>query len=458
MTDCLNTSCYDRVFALDTQMVFEARPLDQLDWQSISTGPVLLLIVPQVGVEVDARKRDGRLAQRARTLNRQLDPSIESGAPVTIVEQPVRVDLAYVAAGLIDWSGLDDLERDNGDDRIVAQALHALVDDPARIELMSFDSRPRAAARRHGLRAFKPVESWLLDPEPSPTDRRVAELEQRVRLLQTTEPELRVSIRALDAEPLTKHRIQPIPDELLETVSRLVLFRHPRERTGGRFNMPSLDVNTRYDEEYDEYEKELRERDIPALHLGVTRQFSSYAIEIVLENAGALAAEHVTVELRSGNSLLHASAFMVDLFGPLPPSTRRDFVSRIPNLSRQLSRPDRTSFVVEESEDPDVQVEYRCEDFRHGRTQTLNAVLELTERTVGAAHVEVRVTAGNMRGDVPARLTTAVTEQDTILGELIDLDNLGLRLAPPTRDLIVAAMQEDEDSLVHYRNDGTERG
>ena len=237
MIDPMSTECYDRVFALDTQMVFEARPLEQLDWQSLSAGPVLLLVLPQVSAEIDARKRDGRLGQRARALNRQLDQSIETGEPATIVERPIRIDIAYVANRTIDWSPLDDLERDNGDDRIIAQALHALVDDPSRVELLSFDSRPRAAARRHGLRALKPQESWLLEPEPSPTDRRVAELENRVRLLQATEPKLRVSIRAVDPEPLKRHRIQPLPADEAEAVSGMILTANGRKPTGGFHSM-----------------------------------------------------------------------------------------------------------------------------------------------------------------------------------------------------------------------------
>ena len=455
MIDPMSTESYERVFALDTQMVFEARPLEQLDWQSLSAGPVLLLILPQVSAEIDARKRDGRLGQRARALNRQLDPSIETGEPATIVEHPIRIDIAYVANRTIDWSPLDDLERDNGDDRIVAQALNAVVDDPSRVELMSFDSRPRAAARRHGLRALKPDESWLLEPEPSPADRRVAELENRVRLLQVTEPALRVSIRAVDPEPLMRHQIQPIPADLVETISGMILTNNPRKSTGG-FHSIGLHINSSYDEEYDLYEKEIRERDIPALHTGVARWFSAYPIEVILENVGALAAEHVTVEIRSGNSRLHAEPFLVDIFGPSPPSTKSNLLANMPNLSRQLSRPDRTSFAFEESKDKDVQFEFRCQDFRHGRTQTLSAILELTEATGSAASVEVRVTAGNMRGEVTDRLVAAVVEVDTAIDELIDLDRRAIREVPPMRDLIVAAFEEDDDSLVHYRNDGTQ--
>ncbi|MCX8476763.1 MAG: hypothetical protein MT490_13270 [Sphingomonas sp.] len=455
MSDRLDTNGYKRVLALDTQMVFEARPLEQLDWASISAGPILLLVLPQVSAEIDARKRDGRLGQRARDFNRMLEPSIESGGATRLVEAPISVDLAYVPATRIDWDQLDDLERDNGDDRIVAQALHALIDHPSRIEVLSFDSRPRAAARRHGLSALRPNESWLLDPEPSPADRRVAELEQRVRLLQASEPQLRLAIRMLSEPPLMRCRVSPLAAELIEPLARMVLARHPREHTG--FMSVGLHVNDSYDQEYDDYAAELVASDIPNIHHGLARQFSQYGFEVRIENYGAVAAEHLTLELRSGNAILHAAPYLVDIFGPPPPSTRSDWYNRIPNLGQQLMRPDRASFALEESEDPEVQIEHRCQDFRHGRVHTLNGVIELVDATGAAAHLEARLTASNMRGDVVGRLIVPVIEKERALGDLIDLDQLACREAPPTRDLLVPLLEDDLDAIRRYRNDGAVR-
>lgn len=62
-----------------------------------------------------------------------------------------------------------------------------------------------------------------------------------------------------------------------------------------------------------------------------------------------------------------------------------------------------------------------------------------------------------MRGEVSDRLVVAVVEVDSSIGELIDLDQRAIRVAPPMRELIVAALQDDESSLVRYRNDGTQR-
>lgn len=454
----IDTSGYERVIALDTQMIFEARPLTQLDWSAISAGPILLVVLPQVAAEVDARKRDGRLGQRARDLNRLLDPSIESGAVNRLVDQPVQIDIAYVAAERVDWDRLEDLERDNGDDRIVAQAMHALIDDPTRVELMSFDSRPRAAAQRHGMKAIKPEESWLLDPESSPTDRRVAELEQRVRLLQASEPQLRVAIRTLNNPPLVRFCVPPLPAETVDSVTRMILAKNPRRRTVG-FMVHGLHTNSHYDEEYDEYVGGLSAIDVPNIHLGVARQFSQYGFEVTVENIGVMVAEHVTVELRSGNAVLHDMPYVVDVFGPPPPSTQRDLLASIPHLSQQLGRTDRASFDITESEDADVQVEYRCQDFRHGRVQTLTAVVEPVAGTGDSAHIEVRVTAGNMRGDVVERLIVPVIAEERPLGELIDLDNLQFREAPPIRELLLPLLEDEDerDGIGRFRNDGTRR-
>lgn len=455
MAGLLDTSPYDRVFALDTQMVFEARPLTQLPWSALSSGPILLVILPQVCSEADARKRDGRLGTRARELNRMLDPSIELGGATQLVAEPVRVDIAYVPAGRPDWDRLDDLERENGDDRIVAQALHAKIDNPSRIEILSFDSRPRAGARRHGLGALKPDETWLLDPEPSPADRRVADLERRVQLLQANEPLLRLAIRTVETQPLVRIRVPQLPAEGVKPVVRIILAKNRREQNSGYFDL-GLNRNPDYDSDYDDYSRHLGEIDIPNIHLGVARFFSQHGIEVEIENAGVMTAEHVAVELRSGNAVLHRAPFIVDIFGPPAPSVHRDLLANIRNLHGQLDRPDRTTFALKGSDDPSVQLEYRCQDFRHGRSQIITAVIEPTDRSGGVINIEVRVTAANMRGEVVERLSVPILVQDRALGELIGLDNLSLKVDPPIRDLL-APLLRSEETLAHFRNDGTPR-
>lgn len=456
MIEKTDTSRYARVFALDTQMVFEACPLDQLDWSSHSAGPILLVILPQVSAEVDAKKRDGRLGKRARDLNRLLESSIDFGSPTTVVKAPVSVDIAYVAAGPINWSLLQDLDQNNGDDCIVAQTLHAWVDEVARVELMSFDSRPRAAAKRHGVKAVKPGESWLLDLEPTPADRRIAELEQRIQVLKTTQPELCVTIKMLCDLPISRYHLEALPTATVEPITRMILAKNPRHRTGS-YMVSGLRDNQNYSEEYDTYAENLVTVDIPYLHLGVGRFFSQYGLQVTITNSGLITAEHVVVEFRSGNAVLHEGPYLVDVFGPPPPSTQSDLLDKLQRNSSYFLRTDRASFDLVEPKDNEVQIEYRCEDFRHGRSQVLTGVIEPISQTGKTAQIELRVTASNMRGDVIQRLMVPVTVVEPPLAELIDFDHLQFRQFPSVRDLLVPMLKDNPDEIVHFCNDGSRR-
>lgn len=67
MSGVLNISAYDRALIIDTQVVLETKPLDQLPWGEFGQGPILLLVCRQAQSEIDAKKNDGRLGTRART-------------------------------------------------------------------------------------------------------------------------------------------------------------------------------------------------------------------------------------------------------------------------------------------------------------------------------------------------------------------------------------------------------
>lgn len=102
---------------IDTQVVLEARPLGDLPWMELFPGRVLLLVRRQVQSEIDAKKKDGRLGRRARSFNRTLDGFLESRRPVVLIAGRTTVDVALVAHARIDWDALENLDRDDGDDR-----------------------------------------------------------------------------------------------------------------------------------------------------------------------------------------------------------------------------------------------------------------------------------------------------------------------------------------------------
>lgn len=52
----LQTSSYRRVIWIDTQVVLETKPIEQLPWSELGEGPLLLLVCRQVQTEIDAKK------------------------------------------------------------------------------------------------------------------------------------------------------------------------------------------------------------------------------------------------------------------------------------------------------------------------------------------------------------------------------------------------------------------
>jgi len=77
---------------LDTNIVLEGRPLADLPWGQLgASGPLLVYFVPKFLSEIDGKKRDGRLGEKARAFNRWISPLATSDAELLICDTP-RVD------------------------------------------------------------------------------------------------------------------------------------------------------------------------------------------------------------------------------------------------------------------------------------------------------------------------------------------------------------------------------
>ena len=308
MAAALQTSLYQRVILIDTQVVLETKPLDQLPWSEMGEGPLLLLVCRQVQTEIDAKKSDGRLGRRSRNFNKLLDKFFERQAPVEIVAGPPRVDVALMRNSLIDWAAYDGLDSNDGDDKIVAQALHALVDEPDRIELLSHDLRPRDAAMNAGLPAIKLPEHWLREPEPSTQERDRIKLENELRVLRTEQPSIEVSIEAITPQPWTKVIVSPASDDEARIITAAILQAAPRHERSNIHGFAVFDYDTSFDRRHQEWRENFLYKDLPAMHLGLQKLHAQNRIRVRIENIGPISAEGLSLEVRSGNMTLHSIA------------------------------------------------------------------------------------------------------------------------------------------------------
>lgn len=454
MTEPISLSAYARAIIIDTQVVLETKPLDQLPWGELGSGPLLLLVTRQVQSEIDAKKNDGRLGRRARAFNKLLDSFLESRLPATLSAGPPRVDVALVANARIDWAVLDDLDGGDGDDRIVAQALYAQVDDRTRLEVLSHDMRPRDAAATHGLRAVRLPEHWLREPEPSPEQREIARLEREVRLLRTEQPAINVSVEAITPAPWRKVAVAPAPAEHAARLRSAILATIPEQETRGSFQFASALHDHSFEERVEEWRKRLEGRELPAMHLGLERLYAQKRIAVTVSNVGAIPAEGLSLEIRSGNATLHTLPYWVLIFGETAPEPRY-FHDPLRHMHfdglRSPHRPEPFTF-YEEEEGPGALVSWSCASFRQEKLFRVELSVEIAARTGPKAQIEAVVTAANLKGDVRSRLLVPVDEVSLGFDEAIDMDGLKLRGG---FDFDVTRGVEKSTDVRWFRNDGS---
>lgn len=449
MTTVLSTADYNNVVVIDTQVVLEAKPLEQLPWDTLFQGRTLLLVCRQVQSEIDAKKNDGRLGRRARAFNKLLDAFIETRIPVA-VEGASSIEIALMANSKIDWDRFDDLDRDDGDDRIVAQALHARVDDPSRLTILSHDMRPRDAAHTHGLSAKKLPESWLREPEPSPERRRLTELESKVRLLSADQPEISVRVEAVSPLPWIYRDVAQADTETSGRIFGTCLASAPRVPGRSRWDI-GLDFDSSFPDRLEAWQEQIRE-DIPLMHKGLSRTFAQHALRVVIENTGTISAEGLSLEIRAGNAVLHATPYLVLITGAAAPEPRPFHARLMPFGTRGLIPRNREPFVFYWDErGPGDHVILSCSSFRQGKSHVCELTIELLQTTAPKAHVEAIVTAANMKGDALARALFDVTREETDFDEVLSVSS-GLKISPPF--MLPDSLEEGE--FVAFRNNGVE--
>ncbi len=451
MISPLVTASYDHVVLIDSQVVLEARPLEQLPWGDLFKGSILLLVVRQVQTEIDRRKNDGRLGRRARAFNKLLDGFIESRVPSPVLANP-KVDVATVANRPIDWDALGDLDRDDGDDRIVAQALNAIVDNPTRLVLLSHDMRPRDAAATHGLSAVKLPETWLREPEPSPDQKRITELEAKVKLLAADQPQLAVRLEFVTPEPWIYREVSSPTREQVKAALDRELDSAPPQSRRGPFDVGIGSFDHSHGERLEAWEAAIQE-DIPQIHRGLTKLHAQHRIRVTIENIGPISAEGLSLEIRSGNVVLHSMPYWVLVNGPSAPHPRM-FPYHFPTINQHnllSARHEPFSFYWDER-GPDDHLILSCASFRQGKEYSVEVSVELLSRTPPRAQIEAIVTASNMKGDARRQLLVGVESVTAPFDDVYDITNGTLRIRPPV-DL---PDDPDTDVYMFFRNSGAE--
>ncbi|TPI30530.1 hypothetical protein FJW07_29110 [Mesorhizobium sp. B3-1-9] len=440
MEPSFDHSKYSSIVFIDSMIALEGKPLEKLPWHELdATGPILVLVVPQVNAEIDKRKRDGRLAKRARTFNRLIAPAAETAAPHQIASGPPAVEIAIARPTRINWDQYDDLDPGEGDDRVVAQILHARDVPEERKRLLTHDTNPIAIGSRHGLKSWRMPDHWLLEPEPSLSDKEVVRLKARVRELEEAQPSIDVSLQFPLPQPKTIFRVEPVPSDARRAITAHVIQRNPSQDDDSPYSL-------RRDYSYGDRYRDYRAKVVPAYTASVHRflevLYAQIPFTFNLKNVGSLQAESLVIRLTSKGGSLHNRFTYYPIFGPAAPKPRSSiYPIRFAENARSplvVGRHE-MQFAIGPNRTPIVEI--HCADFRHGRSWQFEGIATIDPQHEGPFAIEVEVTASNMRGIRTEVFDFARTVENARIGDLVDLLGTSYKIAFPMMERFKAEVR-----------------
>lgn len=445
---------------LDANVVLEGKTLAELPWQDIdSEGPILALLTPQVLSEVDSKKRDGRLGKIARGFNQLIAPVALGGTPVLVREASPRVALALAICDRIDWDQYDDLDPDDGDSRVVAEILQTRDLGSQEKLFVSQDIKPLAFATRRGLRTFRISDNWLRPVEPTPQDKAIQRLKQRVQELELTEPELKVEVTFGQAKHLRLYRVADLSPDERDVIKRKILTKNRKpsqSRRSGGLAMYSAGLGYDYDSSLDDRYATYRDRTLPAFmdlyERNIERLYNQIPFSVRIANVGHVRADKLVVEIESSEGWLHHKFVFMSPQGPPSPTPRSSFdhLYRGMNPMYVPPRVGRHEIEFVKGNDRTPLIIVNCEDFRHGQEWLFTGVFALDVRDIMPASVTARVTASNLHGAVKETFTMTKQIEDVTVFDLINSESLLIERELAMQDVLDEAIKTENYSTIEF--------
>jgi len=447
---------------IDSNIVLEGKTLSELPWnQIIDDGLIRVLIVPKAMEEIDAKKRDGRLGSYARSFNRLIAPHVVTGKPVVLREAAPRVELEMVACSPISWRDYDELDPDDGDSRIVAEVLNARNVAPDNCLLVSHDIKPLAYARGRELPVHKATDEWLRDPEPSPKDKQIQRLKQKIAELTIEEPRFEISIDVSDVNPPKIYRVAALDDEKANALLKNIRSLNPRKENGSQdgYTLSAFgDHDSSYDEKYDRFISRTIPHFVKEYHKRIELLFNQRHLKIFIKNTGPIRADHFVLTVKLNQGWMNEKLVVVSPAGPRAPTPVPSYMrypmhNEIPLRNENMfSRVGRHEFETTVRPKKSKLFEATCEDFRSGQDFAFEGVVSPTAEDE-PLEITVGLTAKNLRGEVVETFSMNKEIERVSAERLVDLSVPQLRETFPTHDELNRLIEADEYDRIEWDDD-----
>ncbi len=204
------------VIFLDTNVLIQCYELKDLPWKDISDGKDLLLLVPRaVQEEIDRQKSEGntRRGKRARKVSSSLREIILSeDSSLVLCDSSPGAEISFPDNPSTEQAPPKELDLSRADDRIIFEMLRYVSAYPnVKVQLLTHDTNPMLTCKRLGLNFMAVPDPWLLPPEPDTKDKRIQNLERKIKELEKTGPTVEIS-----AHDVNKNIVESITMELVK--------------------------------------------------------------------------------------------------------------------------------------------------------------------------------------------------------------------------------------------------
>lgn len=441
---------------LDTNILLEGKPLADLPWEDLKTnGPIVATFALKVLTEIDARKRDGRLGKIAREFNRIMQPVVTSPEPLKLEGCSSDVYLFVPRCSRLDWTKFPDMDQDDSDSRIIVEVLHCLGIPPNKSLFISNDLKPIFLAKQNNLRAIHVSDNWIRAKEPSPHDKEVQRLKQRVAELEKNEPTFQCEIE-VDVAGHVGYAVAELTQQEQGELTDRVLAWHPQLRrqrntlsnlTAGMFDSYVTD------EDYEKFGSISVPRFVKNYSRLVELSLGQVPLAIRIRNSSPLSAENLIVKVSTSSGWMNENPVCVPFRGPLPKVTKSHLDhSHLANFPLLHVRPGRHDMDFTQAPEQTQRMEIHCQDFPCETDWLFEGIIYLDPNNDGATEVTLRITASNMHGPVEKKINVAHPSGKTKSSELVDVLSGRLKASSKVQQMVEERLKSEDYASITFLN------
>ncbi|MFH0860340.1 MAG: PIN domain-containing protein [Candidatus Altiarchaeota archaeon] len=200
-------------FFVDSNLFLQCKKIQEIPWGDVSDEDSTLVLIPRpVQIEIDRLKQSGntRLAKRAREANSFFRDMIDNNDTFQFNQNSKAICFKF--APNYKTSELekqdDRLDISKTDDEIIANAIiYRKETSDLDVFLLTHDTNPILTAKQCGLPYKRIPDSWLLAPELDSRDKRIAKLEEEIKTIKKSSPNVKIE-HSIDSENSTDGYIE----------------------------------------------------------------------------------------------------------------------------------------------------------------------------------------------------------------------------------------------------------